>query len=145
ELRNPLAPISNSVSILASDKLPPEVREEALQMMDRQVKQMVRLVDDLMDVSRITRGKIELKTEAVDLGELLRCAVEISKPHIDQFGHKLSVNLPQNPVILNADFTRLAQVFSNLLNNAAKYSPEGGEVRLDVDVHKDSVDVRVKD
>ena len=145
ELRNPLAPISNSVSILASDKLPVKVRDEALQMMDRQVKQMVRLVDDLMDVSRITRGKIELKTEPVDLGEILRCAVEISKPHMDQFGHKLSLNLPQNPVILDADFTRLAQVFSNLLNNAAKYSPEGGEIGLEADVHRDSVDVHVKD
>ena len=145
ELRNPLAPISNSVSILGSDKLPAKVRDEALQMMDRQVKQMVRLVDDLMDVSRITRGNIELKTDAIDLSEVLSCAIEISKPHIDQFGHKLSVDLPQNPVSLHADFTRLAQVFSNLLNNAAKYSPEGGEIRLETDVHKDSVDVRVKD
>jgi signal transduction histidine kinase len=145
ELRNPLAPISNSVAILASDKLPPKVRDEALRMMDRQVKQMVRLVDDLMDVSRITRGKVELKREPVDLGEVLRCAVEISKPHIDQLGHKLSLKLPQNSVKLWADFTRLAQVFSNLLNNAAKYSPEGGEIRLEVDTHKDSVDVRVKD
>lgn len=145
ELRNPLAPISNSVSILASDKLPPEVRAEALQMMDRQVKQMVRLVDDLMDVSRITRGKIELKTEALELNEVLRCAVEISKPHIDQFGHKLSLKLPQNSARLHADFTRLAQVFSNLLNNAAKYSPEGGEIRLEAEVHEDGVDVRVKD
>ena len=145
ELRNPLAPISNSVSILASDKLPVHVRDEALQMMERQVKQMVRLVDDLMDVSRITRGKIELKTDTIDLGEVLGCAVEISKPLIDQLGHKLSFNLPQNPVNLQADFTRLAQVFSNLLNNAAKYSPAGGEIRLEVDVHRDSVDVRVKD
>jgi len=145
ELRNPLAPISNSVSILASDKLPVHVRDEALQMMERQVKQMVRLVDDLMDVSRITRGKIELKTDTIDLGDVLGCAVEISKPLIDQLGHKLSFNLPQNPVNLQADFTRLAQVFSNLLNNAAKYSPAGGEIRLEVDVHRDSVDVRVKD
>ena len=145
ELRNPLAPISNSVAILASDKLPVHVRDEALQMMERQVKQMVRLVDDLMDVSRITRGKVELKTDAIDLGEVLNCAVEISQPLIDQLGHKLSFNLPQNPVKLHADFTRLAQVFSNLLNNAAKYSPAGGEIRLEVDVHRDSVDVRVKD
>ncbi len=145
ELRNPLAPISNSVSILASDKLPVKVRDEALQMMERQVKQMVRLVDDLMDVSRITRGKIELKTDSVDLAEVLRCAVEISEPHIEQFGHKLTLNLPESPVTLRADFTRLAQVFSNLLNNAAKYSPQGGEIALEVDVHRDSADVRVKD
>ena len=145
ELRNPLAPISNSVSILGSNKLPPKVRDEALQMMDRQVKQMVRLVDDLMDVSRITRGNIELKSDTIDLGEVLNCAVEISKPHIDQFGHKLSLDLPRSPVKLHADFTRLAQVFSNLLNNAAKYSPEGGEIRLETDVHRDSVDVRVTD
>ena len=145
ELRNPLAPISNSVSILASDKLPVKVRDEALQMMERQVKQMVRLVDDLMDVSRITRGRIELKADAVDIAEVLRCAVEISQPHIDQFGHKLTLNLPENPVILQADFTRLAQVFSNLLNNAAKYSPPDGDISLDVDVHRDSADIRVKD
>ncbi len=145
ELRNPLAPISNSVSILASDKLPVQVRGEALQMMDRQVKQMVRLVDDLMDVSRITRGKIDLKTDAVDLNEVLRCAVEISQPHIDQFGHKLTLDLPQTPIRLEADFTRLAQVFSNLLNNAAKYSPVGGDIHLGVDVHRDTVDVHVKD
>ncbi len=145
ELRNPLAPISNSVSILASDKLPVKVRDEALQMMERQVKQMVRLVDDLMDVSRITRGKIELKTDTVDLAEVLRCAVEISKPHIDQFGHKLTLNLPETAVTLQADFTRLAQVFSNLLNNAAKYSPPDGEISVEIDLHRDSADVRVKD
>jgi signal transduction histidine kinase len=145
ELRNPLAPISNSVAILGSDKLPVKVRDEALGMMDRQVKQMVRLVDDLMDVSRITRGKIDLKMDAVDLGEVLRCAVEISQPHIDQFGHTLGVDLPQTPVTLNADFTRLAQVFSNLLNNAAKYSPPGGDIHLSTTVHKDSVDVSVQD
>ncbi len=145
ELRNPLAPISNSVSILGSDRLPPQVRDEALHMMDRQVKQMVRLVDDLMDVSRITRGKIELKTETIDLAEVLQCAVEISRPHIVQFGHKLSLELPQSSVTLNADFTRLAQVFSNLLNNAAKYSPPGASIRLETEVHRDSVDIRVKD
>ena len=145
ELRNPLAPISNSVSILGSDKLSPKVRDEALQMMDRQVKQMVRLVDDLMDVSRITRGKIDLKTDTVDLNEVLQCAVEISRPHIDQFGHKLSVELPQKSVRLSADFTRLAQVFSNLLNNAAKYSPPGSDIVLTTDVHRDGVDIRVKD
>ena len=145
ELRNPLAPISNSVSILASDKLPVKVRDEALQMMERQVKQMVRLVDDLMDVSRITRGRIELKADTVDLAEVLRCAVEISKPHIDQFGHKLTLSLPESPVTLQADFTRLAQIFSNLLNNAAKYSPQGGEISLEVDLHRDSADIRVKD
>jgi signal transduction histidine kinase len=145
ELRNPLAPISNSVSILGSDKLSPKVRDEALQMMDRQVKQMVRLVDDLMDVSRITRGKIDLKTDMVDLNEVLQCAVEISRPHIDQFGHKLSVELPQKSVRLSADFTRLAQVFSNLLNNAAKYSPPGSDVVLTTDVHRDGVDIHVKD
>ncbi|MGZ3306455.1 MAG: ATP-binding response regulator, partial [Asticcacaulis sp.] len=145
ELRNPLAPISNSVSILASDKLPQPIRAEALQMMDRQVKQMVRLVDDLMDVSRITRGKIELRRDAVDLAECLNCAVEISQPLIEQFNHRLTVELPADPVTLDADFTRLAQVFSNLLNNAAKYSPAGSDIGLSVDVHTDSVEVHVRD
>ena len=145
ELRNPLAPIANSVSILSAGKLPESVRDEALHMMDRQVKQMVRLVDDLMDVSRITRGKIDLKVDAVDIGDVLRCAIEISQPLIDQFRHKLIVDLPPSPVTLEADFTRLAQVFSNLLNNAAKYSTESGEIHLSVDVLPDAVDVHVRD
>ena len=145
ELRNPLAPISNSVTILASDRSPKNVREQALAMMERQVKQMVRLVDDLMDVARITRGKIVLKPERVDVRDILNAAVEISQPLIDQFGHTLIVDLPKSPVWLEADLTRLAQVFSNLLNNAAKYSEPGREIRLSAEADDVFVTVRVKD
>ncbi len=145
ELRNPLAPISNSVSILSSAKSPPQVRDQALGMMERQVKQMVRLVDDLMDVARITRGKITLKTERIALADVLRSAAETSGPLIAQFEHKLILDLPEAPVWLEADFTRLNQVFSNLLNNAAKYSELGREIRLSVEADDRFVTVRVKD
>ncbi len=145
ELRNPLAPISNSVTILSSDRSPKHVREQALGMMERQVKQMVRLVDDLMDVARITRGKIVLKPERLDVRDILNAAVEISQPLVDQFGHTLITDLPKSPVWLEADLTRLAQVFSNLLNNAAKYSEPGREIRLSFDVDDRFVTVRIKD
>ncbi|MBP2161451.1 MULTISPECIES: response regulator [Asticcacaulis] len=145
ELRNPLAPISNSVTILASGRSPKHVREQALGMMERQVKQMVRLVDDLMDVARITRGKIVLKPERLDVRDILNAAVEISQPLIDNFDHTLIVDLPKSPVWLEADLTRLAQVFSNLLNNAAKYSEPGREIRLSAETDEDFVTVRIKD
>jgi signal transduction histidine kinase len=145
ELRNPLAPISNSVSILASSKSPPDVRDQALGMMERQVKQMVRLVDDLMDVARITRGKITLKTERIDLAAVLRSAAETSEPLITQFEHRLILDLPETPVWLDADFTRLNQVFSNLLNNAAKYSEPGRDIRLSGTSEGRFATVRVKD
>ncbi len=145
ELRNPLAPISNSVSILASEKSPPQVREQALGMMERQVKQMVRLVDDLMDVARITRGKIVLKQERVELADVLRTATEISQPMITQFEHRLTINLPKAPIWLDADVTRLSQIFSNLMNNAAKYSEPGKEIRLSAETDGGFVTVRIKD
>jgi signal transduction histidine kinase len=145
ELRNPLAPISNSVSILSSPKSPPDVRDQALGMMERQVKQMVRLVDDLMDVARITRGKITLKTERIALADVLRSAAETSQPLISQFEHRLILDLPKAPVWLDADFTRLNQIFSNLLNNAAKYSEPGREIRVSTESDEGQVRVRVKD
>ena len=145
ELRNPLAPISNSVSILASEKSPPKVREQALGMMERQVKQMVRLVDDLMDVARITRGKIVLKEERVELADVLRTATEISQPMITQFEHQLTIDLPKTPIWLDADVTRLSQIFSNLMNNAAKYSEPGKHIRLSAETASGFVTVRVKD
>lgn len=145
ELRNPLAPISNSVSILSSERSPAHVRKSALGMMERQVKQMVRLVDDLMDVARITRGKIVLKSEPIQLSDVLLSAAEISQPLIDQFGHRLIMDLPETPIWLNADFTRLSQVFSNLMNNAAKYSEPNREIRVTTESHAGSVIVRVKD
>lgn len=132
ELRNPLAPIRNSLHILrlAGDQDP--TTQRVCDMMDRQVNHMVRLVDDLMEVSRITRGKIELKRELVELAAVVRSAVETSRPLIDAAGHQLAIALPPDPLIVDGDFVRLAQVLSNLLNNAAKYTNDGGQIWLTV-------------
>ncbi len=128
ELRNPLAPLSNSLQILAMSKdLSPTV-VGVREIMERQVTHMVRLVDDLLEVSRITRGNIDLRQEPVALSTVLASAVEISRPVIDGCLHQLNVSLPSEPLILDADACRLAQVFANLINNAAKYTPEGGKI-----------------
>lgn len=145
ELRNPLAPLSNSLSLLSSGRAPPAMRDEALALMDRQVKQMVRLVDDLMDVARITRGKIVLKKQRVDLSDVLRSAIEISQPLIEEFDHRLVTEFPERPVWFQADMTRLAQIFSNLLNNAAKYSEPGREIRFSAEVADGFATIRVRD
>jgi len=113
--------------------------------MERQLGQMVRLVDDLLDVSRINQGKLELRTERIDLASVLSSAVETSRPLIEQMGHHLEVVMPGQPVIVEADLTRLAQVFSNLLNNAAKYSERGGRITLTAGRHGDDAVVSVRD
>ncbi|MBX9584219.1 MAG: PAS domain-containing protein [Gemmataceae bacterium] len=130
ELRNPLAPIRNGLQIMRLAKGGREAVETARTMMERQVGQMVHLVDDLLDLSRISRGKIELRKERVELAKVLQQAVETSRPLIDASGHDLAIDLPPQPVFVDADVTRLAQVFSNLLNNAAKYTERGGRIRL---------------
>jgi signal transduction histidine kinase/CheY-like chemotaxis protein len=134
ELRNPLAPIRNALHLvrLGSQETRREVRK-AHDIIDRQVDNLVRLVDDLLDVSRITRGKIQLKKECVDLAEVVARAVEGSRPLIDARRHTLEVTLPPDPVPVDADPVRLAQVLWNLLNNAAKYTPEGGRIALTVE------------
>lgn len=144
ELRNPLAPIRNALQIL---KLSPdwEAREQARSMMERQLGQMVRLVDDLMDVSRITRGKVELKKERVELSAVLNSAIETSRPLIEQMDHKFTVKFTDAPVFVDADPTRLAQVFANLLNNAAKYSDREGNIWLSAERQGSDVVVSVKD
>jgi PAS domain S-box-containing protein len=144
ELRNPLAPIRNALQIirLSSDR---GAREQARTLMERQLVQMVRLVDDLMDVSRITRGKLELRKERVRLAAVVSSAVETSRPFIKEMGHELIVTLPKQPIIVDADLTRLAQVFMNLMNNAAKYSDRGGHIRLTAERQGSDVVVSVKD
>ncbi|MFK3737157.1 PAS domain-containing hybrid sensor histidine kinase/response regulator [Massilia sp. TN1-12] len=130
ELRNPLAPISNAVQLMRR----PDGRRQAdrvVEMVGRQVRQIVRLVDDLMEVSRITRGKIDLKLERVPFSEIVQAAIETSQPAIDRCAHQLAVALPQEPLVLEADRVRLTQVFSNLLNNAAKYTDAGGRIWFD--------------
>ncbi|HEY7308565.1 MAG TPA: ATP-binding protein [Gemmataceae bacterium] len=144
ELRNPLAPIRNALQLfrLATDR---ETKEKARIVMERQLEQMVRLVDDLLDVSRITRGRLELRKEPVHLSAVVGSAVETSRPMIDHLGHELTIALPEQPIVLDADLTRLAQVFSNLLNNSAKYTNRGGRIRLTAERQGSDVVVSVKD
>jgi PAS domain S-box-containing protein len=144
ELRNPLAPIRNALQVVRRSP-DPEAQEQAHLVMQRQLEQMVRLVDDLLDVSRITRGKLELRREVVSLAEVLNAAVETSRPAIDRMGHTLTVTLPNQPVRVDADPVRLAQVFSNLLNNSAKYMDRGGHIWLTAELHGRDVAVSVKD
>jgi PAS domain S-box-containing protein len=144
ELRNPLAPIRHCLQILRKS---PDAgaREAARDVMERQLGQMVRLVDDLLDVSRITRGKVELRRERVLLSSVIGSAIETSRPLIEQMRHELTLSLPGRRVELDADPTRLAQVFSNLLNNAAKYTDAGGDIRLAARIDGDDVVVSVRD
>ncbi len=145
ELRNPLAPIRNALQIirLAGDNKP--AIEKAAIVMERQLQQMVRLIDDLMDVSRITRNKLKLNRERVDLATVARHAVETSRPLIEAAGHELTVALPDEPIYVDADVARLGQVFSNLLNNAAKYTERGGRIALTLQREGSHAVVRVKD
>ena len=131
ELRNPLAPIRNAVEILrmSEDR---DVRERAREMVGRQVQHLARLVDDLLDVSRITKRKIALRTAVVQLAAIIQSAVEIARPAIDAQKHEFTIALPEDPVWLRADSVRLAQAIGNLLHNAAKFTPAGGRIRLDV-------------
>ena len=130
ELRNPLAPIRNAVALLKQPGLSPEHFQLARDITDHQVDHMVRLIDDLLDVSRISQGKIELKKTRVTLQSIVDQALETSQPHIQENGHKLSVTLPSERVYLDADPVRLAQVLSNLINNACKYSEKNGNIEI---------------
>jgi signal transduction histidine kinase/CheY-like chemotaxis protein len=145
ELRNPLAPLSNSLQILAfSQDLSPDL-VSIREIMERQVGHMVRLVDDLLELSRITRGNIELRREPVALSTVLMTAIEISRPVIDGSQHQLHVALPPETLILDADACRLAQIFANLVNNAAKYTPEGGTIWVSTQIEGPCVVVSVRD
>jgi PAS domain S-box-containing protein len=145
ELRNPLAPIRNAAQVIRLLATPaPDVRR-ATEMVERQVQHMTRLVDDLLDVSRITRGKITLQKEPVELAALVTRAVETARPLIEARRHELTVALPAEPVSLDADPTRLAQVIANLLTNAAKYTEEGGHVGLTARREGGMAVVRVRD
>jgi PAS domain S-box-containing protein len=145
ELRNPLVPIRNGLQILNLAGNDLIIAENARSIMDQALNQLVRLVDDLLDVSRITTGKLKLRKERVELAAVVQSAVAATRPLIDEQGHRLSVRLAPTSVLLDADPTRLAQVFSNLLNNAAKYSEQGGEITLAAEPAGDEVIVRVTD
>jgi signal transduction histidine kinase/DNA-binding response OmpR family regulator len=145
ELRNPLAPIVTSAQVL--DKVAPGDTRIAWvrEVIERQVTHLAGLVDDLLDVSRITQGKITLHREAVELGKILEHSLEIVRPLIDSKRHALTVNVPDTPVWVFGDFSRLSQIFSNVLHNAAKYTTDGGCLELNVVVDRGSVSVRVRD
>jgi CheY-like chemotaxis protein len=145
ELRNPLAPLRNMLELMKRSGDDTQVLHQARDTMERQVSQMVRLVDDLLDLSRISRDKLELRMEPVELAAVLDQALEASRPLAEQAGHNLHVQLPREPVHLHADQARLAQVFSNLLNNSCKYTPEGGEIWLRAERREGDVAVTVKD
>ncbi len=145
ELRNPLAPIRNGLYLMKLGLSDAATLEQARAIMDRQVHHMVRLVDDLMDVARISRNKIELRRELIDLDSIIRNALETSRPLIETGGHQLQVSLPSKPILLNADPVRLAQAFSNLLNNAAKYSERGGQIMMSAERQGDEVVLSIRD
>jgi signal transduction histidine kinase/ActR/RegA family two-component response regulator len=145
ELRNPLAPIRNSLHILRLSTSSDPAAEQICQMMERQVSHLVRLVDDLMEVSRITRGKVELRKEHLDVATVIRSAVESSRPLIEASGHQLAISVPVEPVFIDGDLIRLSQVVSNLLNNAAKYMEYGGQIWLGAREDGDDVFISVRD
>ena len=144
ELRNPLAPIRNALHIM---RLDPDAATlgQAHAMMDRQLGHMVRLIDDLLDVSRITRGKLELRRERVELAAIVNNAVDTSRPLIEAAGHELNVSLPDEPIVLDADPVRLAQVVANLLSNASKYMDRGGRICLTAQRRELELAISVRD
>ena len=145
ELRNPLAPVRNGIQILQTVRSTDERVGKTLEMMDRQIGHMVRMIDDLMDVARVSSGKVVLRKEPVDLQAVVASAVETTRQAIEAGGHRLTLNLPAEPLCLEADRTRLSQVLSNLLNNAAKYTPDGGGIELSAERKGKHAVIRVTD
>ena len=145
ELRNPLAPIVTGITVLGLRDDLDEKTAGTLQMVERQVRHLTRLVDDLLEVSRVTLGKIELRKETLDLAEVVSNALDSVKPLIEQSQHSIAVELPPDPVRFEADGVRVSQVIANLLHNAAKFTPSGGDISLDARVEEGQVVVRVRD
>ena len=145
ELRNPLAPMRNAATIMRLLGPLPEDLEKARDVIDRQTRHLARLIDDLMDVSRVTQGKIHLERERADLRALLEEAIDAVRPSIDASGHDLSVRLPDAPLEAQADPTRIQQIFVNLLNNAVKFTPRGGQIWLAAERAGDEAIIRVRD
>jgi PAS domain S-box-containing protein len=143
ELRNPLAPISNAVEILHLKMPADPLLQSAYEVVERQLRHMVRLIDDLLDVSRVTSGKLKLRREHVDLARVFEQALETSRPYL--LGHELTIALPPQPVWVDADPVRMCQVIANLLNNAGKYTPAGGKIFAFIERQDDRAVVRVRD
>ncbi|MGQ0648847.1 MAG: ATP-binding response regulator, partial [Gemmatimonadaceae bacterium] len=145
ELRNPLAPIRHAIEIArATPGVPPTV-QWAAEVVERQARQMTRLVDDLLDVSRITRARLDLRREPVELASVIQSAIEACRPAIEAAGHSLTITHTSEPVVLHADPARLAQVFGNLLHNSAKYTGPGGHIVVSTERSDHEVVVRVRD
>ena len=146
ELRNPLAPISNAVQVLRRHgSVDKETVEAASGLLQRQVAHLARLVEDLLDMSRITRGRIELRREKVELETVVRQVVEATRAQYRSMNHELTIAMPDEPVLLDADPTRLAQILGNLLTNAGKFTDRGGRVSLTVERNQGTVEIRVRD
>ena len=145
ELRNPLAPIRNAVQYLGMEGLTTRDVKAGRDVISRQVAVMARLIDDLLDLSRISRNQLEIRKQRIELATVIEHAVEASQPLIEQCGHQLTVSLPSQPIYLDADAIRLAQVFSNLLNNAAKYTKTGGHIWLTASEEGSDAVIRVRD
>ena len=145
ELRNPLAPLRNGLEMMHLARDNPHVLDESWNMMNRQLGQMVRLIDDLMDLSRINRGKLELRKQRIDLSRVIQQAIETSRPIIQAAEHQLILSIPPSPVEVEADFTRLSQVFGNLLNNAAKYTDRGGRISVSMEREANTAIVKIRD
>ncbi len=145
ELRNPLAPLRNGLQVMRLAGGDAHVVAQTRAMMDRQLGHMVRLIDDLLDISRISRNKMELRRARVLLSDVVASAVEAARPLIEAAGHQLTVTLPPDPVFLDADLTRLAQVFNNLLTNSARYTERGGRIWLAAEARPGAVVVTVRD
>ena len=142
ELRNPLAPIRTALEVMKGAPKREDLAVSSRQIIARQIDQMVRLVDDLLDLSRVSRGIFELRRSRLSLADALRGAVEMSRPLIEQYAHELVVKLPRQELVLDGDPTRIVQIFANLLNNAAKFTPRGGHIELSI-VHEDGEEVVV--
>ncbi len=145
ELRNPLAPLSNALQLWHALGHDHEQMDQLREIMERQVHQMIRLIDDLLDLSRITRGKIQLRRQRVELMTLVQGAVEAIGPFIDRCGHKLTVTPPSEPILVEGDVARLVQVFGNILHNAAKYSGPNGVIDVLIDGYGEQAVVRIRD
>ena len=145
ELRNPLAPIRNGIEVLKRSQAHVSTTQSVVGVMERQMGHLVRLVDDLIDVSRITRNKLELRKERIELGQVMQAAIEASRPLLESKGHQLTMSPLPFPVHLDADPTRLVQVFTNLVNNSAKYTDRGGRISISAEREGSQVAVTVAD
>ncbi|MEO8672827.1 MAG: ATP-binding protein [Tahibacter sp.] len=145
ELRNPLAPVRSALHVLRRSADDADKVQITTEVMERQITQMVRLVDDLLDVSRISRGKIELRRSVLDLGPVIEHAIETCRPALELAGQHLETSVPEGPLLLDADSARLTQVFSNLLSNASKFSGRGAHIALRVETAGDTVRIAISD